>query len=48
MLNINVLYDMIYGLMLDGCVKEKYLDDAQLGKYCLSQLYITLQKRGDG
>ena len=42
MINVNVLYDMIYGLMLDGLVKEKYIDDAQLGKYCLSQLYAAL------
>jgi hypothetical protein len=42
MININVLYDMVYGLMLDGFVKEKYIDDAQLGKFCLSQLYADL------
>lgn len=42
MININVLYDMIYGLMLDGVVKEKYIDDSQLAKYCLSQLYTAL------
>jgi len=42
MINVNLLYDIIYGLMLDGFVKEKYIDDAQLGKYCLSQLYKNL------
>ena len=39
MININSIYDLIYGLILDGFVKEKYIDDYQLGKFCLSQLY---------
>ena len=47
MININVLYDMIYGLVLDGCVKEKYIDDYQLGRYCLSQFYKIRQEKDD-
>lgn len=39
MTNINMLNDLIYGLVLDGHVKEKYIDDVQMGRYCLLELY---------
>ena len=45
MININVLYDLVYGLILDGCAKEKYIDDYQLGRYCLSQFYKTIKEK---
>lgn len=44
MININVLYDIIYGLVLDGFVKEKYIDDYQLGRYCLVELYTAVDE----
>jgi hypothetical protein len=44
MVNVNVLYDMIYSLILEGEVKEKYIDDHQLAKYCLLSLYTNIPK----
>lgn len=45
MVNINMLYDLIYGLLLDGLVKEKYIDDNQMGRYCLLQLYRGVKEK---
>lgn len=45
MVNINMLYDLIYGLLLDGLVKEKYIDDVQMGRYCLLQLYRIIRDK---
>ncbi len=45
MVNINLLYDLIYGLILEGQVKEKYIDDSLMGRYCLSELYKNIKKQ---
>lgn len=42
MININILYDMIFALILDGDIKEKYIDDVQIGRFCLMILYKQL------
>jgi|688.fasta_scaffold571346_1 hypothetical protein len=43
MINVNIMYDMILGLILEGEVKEKMIDDAQIGRYCLMTLYKNLK-----
>jgi hypothetical protein len=43
MINVNILYDMIFGLILEGEVKEKLIDDVQIGRYCLMTLYKSLK-----
>lgn len=43
MINVNILYDMIFGLILEGEVKEKLIDDVQIGRYCLMTLYKGLK-----
>lgn len=45
MANVNLLYDLIYGLILEGQVKEKYIDDSLMGRYCLSELYKNIKKQ---
>ena len=43
MINVNIIYDMILGLMLEGEVKEKFIDDSQIGRYSLMTLYKNLK-----
>jgi len=47
MVNVNVLYDMIYSLILEGEIKERYIDDYHLAKYCLHCLYTNIQKEDE-
>lgn len=42
MININLLYDMVFALILDGDIKQKYIDDVQIGRFCLMVLYKQL------
>ena len=42
MININMLYDMVFGLILEQEVKEKFIEDHQLGKFCLKTIYTSL------
>lgn len=35
MVNVNILYDMIFAMILEGEIKEKFIDDCQVGRYCL-------------
>lgn len=44
MTNINMLFDLIYGLILDGTVKEKYIDDSQMGRYCLTNFFKAIKE----
>lgn len=39
LINVNILYDMVLALILEGEVKEKFIDDAQIGRFCLMVLY---------
>lgn len=39
MINISILYDLIYGVILHDEIKEQNISERVLGLFCLEELY---------